>query len=104
MRPRCRALRPPLRAVPSHRQLPNRRLTVSTCSTPQLVDRPIEVLVGEWHVIEAAAEGIVLTHGGPVDTHSGIDGGFNVFGLDVAVAGPAVLGRGRALVVGRADG
>src|SRR6266404_5100603 len=60
---------------------------------PEFVDRPVQVLFGEGHVLETAVERIVFADGGPVDAHGGVDGGLDVLGADIAVAGPAVVDR-----------
>ena len=44
-----------------------------------------------------------MAGGGPIDAHRGIDGGLDVFGIDVTILGPAVIRRVRAGRVGPAD-
>src|SRR5260370_35003757 len=70
---------------------------------PEFVDGSVKVVPGEGNVFEAAAEGIVVADVGPVDAEGGIDGRFDVLGLDVAAARPAWVEGGGAGVVGGAD-
>src|SRR5260370_42688895 len=70
---------------------------------PAFVDGAVKVVAGEGNVFEAAAEGIVVADIGPVDAEGGIDGRFDVFGLDAAAARPAWVEGGGAGVVGGAD-
>src|SRR6266536_3057822 len=72
-------------------------------SDPELVYRSVEVFSREGNIFKTAAERIVVAHIRPVDPHSGIDGRFDVFRLDIAAAGPAVIGAVGAGGVGRAD-
>src|SRR5580693_3597847 len=37
---------------------------------PEFVDRPIDILLRKGYVLEAAAERVVMAHGGPVDPHA----------------------------------
>src|SRR5260370_7765877 len=70
---------------------------------PAFVDGAVKVVAGEGNVFEAAAEGIVVADIGPVDAEGGIDGRFDVFGLDAAAARPAWVEGGGAGVIGGAD-
>src|SRR5579885_844579 len=70
---------------------------------PQLVNGTVKILLGEGDVFEAAAEGIVVPHGGPVDAHGGVNGGFHVLGFYIPVTRPAEVGDVVAGGVGHAD-
>src|SRR5581483_2976476 len=70
---------------------------------PELRNRSVKIVAGEGDVLEAAPQRIVVPYGGPVDSHGGVDGGFEIFRLDIAVARPAELGCVGPVVVRRAD-
>src|SRR5579863_9867942 len=78
-------------------------MTVSKGLSPELVDGSVQVFFRERHVFKTAVEWVVAAHGGPVDAHGGVDRRFNVFWLDVTLAGPAKIGGVGTGRVGRAN-
>jgi hypothetical protein len=61
---------------------------------PQFVDGAVKILFGKWDVFESSPGWIVFADGGPVDAQGGIDGGFDILGIDVAATGPTGIGGG----------
>src|SRR6185369_76116 len=58
---------------------------------------------GFGHVLEAAAEGIVVTDRGPGDAHGRVNGSFDIFRVDVALLRPAVVHDIGAPAIGLSD-
>ena len=81
----------------------NLALGQKSSSAKQLVDRAVHVFLRIRHILEAAAERIVVTHRRPIDAEGRIDGGLHVLGFDIALAGPAVFGGGASRGVCRSD-
>src|SRR5512140_1604655 len=59
---------------------------------PELMHGIIRDRAGLRHVLEAAAQRVVVADAGPVDAHGGINGRLDIFRVDVAALRPAVVG------------
>src|SRR5579871_3732840 len=80
------------------------RSVYATSLAPQFVDRPVQILIAERDVFEAAAKGVIVTDRRPVDADRRVDGRLNVLGIHAAIARPARVVSIGPIGHGRPDG